>query len=67
MTEELTKRYRRIRIKSPRIFDPMSFRIKDVGRKGFTKIIIGCPKSKYDREAKKCKVGTQIQAILYKR
>lgn len=60
----LTKRYRRIRVKSPSKFDKRSLRIKDVGRKGYTKIIVGCPKGKYDPKKKRCKVGTQTQAIL---
>ncbi len=63
----LTKKYLRVRVKNPKKFDRRSFRIKDVGRKGFTKIIIGCPKGKYDAKKKKCKVGTKTQAILLNR
>lgn len=62
-----TKKYKRIRIKSPKIFDKRSFRIKDVGREGFTKIIIGCPRGKWDDKKKRCKVGTQTQAVLLNR
>lgn len=56
-----------MRVKSPGKFDKRSFRTKDVGRKGYTKIIIGCPKGKYDAKKKKCKVGTQTQAVLMSR
>lgn len=62
-----TKKFKHIRIKSPRIFDSRSFRIKDVGRKGFTRLVIGCPKNKWDSKKKRCKIGTQIQAILLNR
>ncbi|MBA7623842.1 hypothetical protein ES703_31241 [subsurface metagenome] len=63
----LTKRYKRTRIKDPKKFDKRSLRIKDVGRKGFTKIIVGCPRGKYDSKRKRCKVGTQVQAVLEER
>jgi hypothetical protein len=67
MPIEYTKRYKRIRVKSPKKFDRRSFRTKDVGRKGFTKIIVACPKGKYNARKKVCKVGTQTQAILLNR
>ena len=60
-------KYKRKRIKSPAKFDKRSFRIKDVGRPEHHKIIIGCPKGKYDAKKKRCKVGTQVQAILEKK
>ncbi len=63
----ITKNYKRTRVKSPKKFDKRSIRTKDVGRKGHTKIIVGCPKGHYNAKAKKCKVGTQVQAILEKR
>jgi len=63
----ITKRFKRIRVKSPKQFDSRSFRIKDVGRKGYTKLIIACPKNKYDAKRKKCKVGTKTQAVLLNR
>ena len=59
--------YIRQRVKSPKKFDKRSLRIKDVGRPGGTKIIVGCPKGKYDPKRKRCKVGTQTQAILKER
>lgn len=62
-----TKGYKRIRVESPRYFDKRSFRTKDVGRRGFTKIVVGCPKGKYDSKKGKCKVGTKTQAILLNR
>ena len=62
-----TKKYHRVRVKSPKSFDSKSLRVKDVGRKGFTKIVVGCPKGKYDSKKKRCKVGTKTQAILLSR
>ena len=63
----ITKRYKRVRIKSPKKFDKRSFRIKDVGRPEHTKIVIACPKGKYDAKKKRCKVGMQLQAVLEER
>lgn len=63
----VTKRYKRMRIKSPKYFDSKSLRTKDVGRKGFTKIITGCKKGKYDAKKKRCKIGTETQAVLMSR
>ena len=60
-------KYKRKRIKSPTKFDKRSFRIVDVGRPEHHKIIIGCPKGKYDSKKRMCKVGTQVQAILEKK
>ncbi len=44
-------------------FDKRSFRTikKDKG----VRIIIGCPKGKWDDKKKRCKVGTRVQKILY--
>jgi hypothetical protein len=63
----ITKNYKRTRVKDPKKFDKRSFRTKDVGRPGHHKIIVACPKGKYNAKAKKCKVGTQVQAIIEKR
>ena len=57
-------KYKRKRIKSPKLFDKRSFRIVDVGRPEHHKIIIGCPKGKYDAKKKRCKVGMRLQAVL---
>lgn len=67
MPVELTKRYKRIRIRDPEEFDPRSLRTIDPGRKGFTKFIVGCPKGKYDPKLEKCKVGTKVQTRLESR
>lgn len=68
MVKRVSKaKYKRIRIKSPKKFDKRSFRIKDVGRPGHTKIIIGCPIKKYDAKKKRCKVGMRLQAVLEER
>ncbi len=60
-------RYKRTRVKSPKLFDKRSFRVVDVGRPEHHKIIIGCPRNKYDAKRKRCKVGTQVQSILEKK
>lgn len=52
----------RKRIRSPKEFDPRSFRTKEV-KKG-VKVVIGCPKGKYSPKTERCKVGTRAQAIL---
>lgn len=62
-----TKRYKRIRVRSPSYFDKDSFRTIDPGRPKKTMLIIGCPKGKYDKKRKMCKVGTKVQAILEER
>lgn len=63
----LTKNYKRTRVKDPKKFDKRSFRTKDVGKPGHTKIIVACPKGKYDSKKKRCKVGMQTQAIIEKK
>jgi len=63
----ITKKYIRKRVRNPKQFDSKSLRIKDIGRKGFTKIIVGCPKGKYDAKKKRCKVGMKTQSILMSR
>lgn len=60
----MTKKFKRTRVKDPKKFDKRSFRTVDVGRLEHHKIIIGCPKGKYNAKSKECKVGTQIQAVI---
>lgn len=60
-------KYIRKRIKDPKKFDKRSFRTKDVGRPEHHKIIIGCPKGKYNAKTKKCKVGMQVQSVMEKK
>ena len=67
MVFDVTKDFIRMRQKSPKSFDPRSFRTIDVGRKGFTKIIVGCPKGKFDVKKKRCRVGLQTQSIIKQR
>ena len=50
------------RIKSPKKFDPRSFRTKELG-KG-VKATFGCPKKKYSPRKKRCKVSMQMQRRL---
>ena len=50
---------------SPSVCDPRSFRTKPVSKK--TKLVVCCPKGKFDRKTKRCKVGTKTQSILKKK
>ena len=61
--EKVGKHYR-CRIQSPKQFDKRSFRTISTGDKKGTKLIIGCPKGKYDAKKKRCKVGTRAQSKL---
>jgi hypothetical protein len=62
MKTRYTKNFKRMRQANPGDFDKQSFRTKQINKK--TKIIIGCPKGKYNPKNNKCKVSTQIQSIL---
>ena len=46
-------------------FDKKSFRTKEV--KSGVKLVIGCPKGKFDSDTQKCKVGMKLQKILRKK
>jgi len=67
MPIEKTKTTCRKRIVDPKKFDKRSFRTKDVGRKGFTKIIVACPKGEYNARKKRCSVGMKTQSIIKKK
>lgn len=64
MPIEITKNYIRKRQANPKDFDKRSFRIKTINKK--TKLVIACPKGKYNNKSNKCKVGTKVQSILTK-
>lgn len=59
---EKTARYKRERIKAPAYFDRRSLRII---QRGTHKLIVGCPRGKYDAKAERCTTGTEVQAILH--
>lgn len=67
----ITKSYIRKRQKNPSKFDKRSFRTKIPCKKNRekcpTKIIVGCPRGKYDAKRKRCKVATQVQSVLKRR
>ena len=67
MVFDITEDFVRIRQKSPKLFDPRSLRTIDPGKKGFTKLIVGCPKGKFNIKENRCKVGLQKQSILLSR
>lgn len=54
--------YRHKRLVAPGKFDPRSFRLKKIGKN--KKLIIGCPKGKYNAKAGVCRVGTRGQSLL---
>jgi len=56
-------RYWHCRINPPGMFDRRSFRTKAVGKRG-NKIVIGCPRGKFDAKRGRCKTGMQIQKKL---
>ena len=61
---EKGKNWCRKRIKDPKKFDKKSFRVKSNKK---TKVVIGCPKGKYDSASNTCKVGTRVQSIMKKK
>jgi len=54
------------RVRDPKEFDRRSFRQVTPPGRGDVRIVIGCPKGKWDPRAKKCKVGTRAQTIGHK-
>ena len=57
------KNFCHCRILAPSKFDPKSFRT--VRPKKGVLITVGCPKGKFNRRTKKCRVGTKAQRIMY--
>lgn len=67
---DVTKNYIRKRQEDPKKFDKRSFRTKTPcknKKKCKVKIVLGCPKGKYNSKSKKCKVPLKVQTILEKR
>ena len=64
MPIEVTKNFVRRRLKSPRSCAPGSFRTVKRGR---NRIVVCCPRGKYNRKSHRCRVGTVAQSILRKR
>jgi len=62
---EVTKNEIRYRVKSPRKFSKKSFRRKRISRG--VSLVVGCPKGEYSSRIKRCKVGTQVQAVRFDR
>lgn len=58
------KKYIHCRKVSPKSFDPRSFRTKTISKN--KKIVIGCPKGKWNPKTRRCKVGTRIQKTMKK-
>jgi len=59
-----SNKYKHKKVRDSKLFDKRSFRIVDVGREGHTKIVIGCPKGKWNNRDKRCLVGTKVQSII---
>jgi hypothetical protein len=64
MPLEVGKNYVRKRLRSPRSCSPGSFRTVKRGR---TRIVVCCPRGKWNRRSRRCRVGTMAQSILRKR
>lgn len=62
---EPVKGYRRKRQKSPRSCAPGSFRTMTVNHD--TKMVVCCPRGKYNKRSKRCKVGLIVQTKLKRR
>lgn len=61
----VTKHYRRYRQFPPGRCAKASFRVKRVSAK--TSLVVCCPKGKWSRKRRRCKVGTRTQSILKRR
>ncbi len=59
---DVTKNFIRKRQFSPKKCARGSFRMKEIG--GGKKLVICCPKGKWNRRRQRCKVGTRAQSIL---
>ena len=46
----------------PGRFDKRSFRVKTISRN--TKLVIGCPRGKWNNKSKRCRVGTRVQKVM---
>jgi hypothetical protein len=55
-------RFDRERLRSPKDFDPSSFRTKVSGSH---RVVIGCPLGRWDPAHTRCKAGTRAQAVLH--
>lgn len=51
-----------MRLKSPRRYDPRSFRTKRVNPR--TMLVIACPKGGYSKKVGKCRAGTEVQSVI---
>jgi len=57
-------KYKHKKIESKSHFAKGSFRTVPAGKK--SKVVIGCPKGKYSKKTKRCKVGTRAVTVLKK-
>jgi len=67
MPRELTKNYIRERQISPNLCAVGSFRIKKVPHRPDKKLVVCCPKGKFNRKTGRCRVGTMVQSKLTRR
>lgn len=56
------KNFRTKKYRSKRSFAPGSFRT--VKLKGGRRLVVGCPRGKYNRRSKRCRVGTRSYELL---
>lgn len=64
MPTETTARFRRARLMSPKRCAPGSFRTEVPPGAPNVRIVVCCPRGKWDSAAQRCTVGTRGQAIL---
>lgn len=62
---ETVKNFKHCRVAPPELFTKKSFRTKTVDKKRNIKMVVGCPKGKYDAKKGKCKVGMRTQKMMY--
>jgi hypothetical protein len=59
---DCSRSYCRERLAPPAKFDPRSFRTKTLA--GGRKLVVGCPKGKWNAKARTCAVGVRAQSLL---
>lgn len=58
-------KYIHYRAKDPKKYDKESFRVKPVpGSRTGSKMVVACPRGKYDAKNQQCRVGTQKQSVM---
>lgn len=64
MTGKHDGRYEHIKLEDKNKFDPKSFRTIDPGRRGCTRVLVGCERNKWDAEDKRCDIGMKPISVM---